>query len=426
MQRVLVLDGTKKPLMPCHPARARQLLRKKKAAIYRLQPFTIILKERNAGKTQPLALKIDPGSRITGLAIVGSFRRGHRVIWCANIHHRGHLVIIKLYKRRQVRRNRRSRRTRYRKPRFSNRLYPKGWLAPSMWSRIGNVLTWVTRLRQWSPISKISIELSKFDTQKLENPEIKGVKYQQGTLAGYDVREYLLEKWKHRCAYCHINNIPLEIEHIVPISRGGSDRVSNLVLACRKCNLAKGNQTASEFGFSDIQTQAKQTMKDTAVMNITRWAIFERLLETGLFIEVGTGGRTNFNRNRQGYPKAHWLDAACVGKSGESVFVTPGHIPLIIKAMGRGTRQMCRMDRYGFPRTRAKKGKCVHGFQTGDLVRAYKFTGKNVGVHVGRIAVRRRGTFRMGLIDGLSWRNCHLLQRGDGYDYAVETTCLSS
>src|SRR5215471_17672941 len=98
----------------------------------------------------------------------------------------------------------------------------------------------------------------------MQDAEVSGVAYQQGELAGYEVREYVLEKFDRRCAYCHEEGIPLEVEHIIPKSRGGSDRVSNLTLACRPCNQRKGNQTAAEFGHPEVQAQAKAPLKDAA------------------------------------------------------------------------------------------------------------------------------------------------------------------
>lgn len=114
----------------------------------------------------------------------------------------GQQIRSRLLERRQLRRGRRYRKTRYRKPRFANRRRPEGWLPPSLESRISNIVTWVNRLMKLCPISAISIELVKFDTQKLQNLEIRGVEYQRGELCGYEVREYLLEKWGRKCAYC--------------------------------------------------------------------------------------------------------------------------------------------------------------------------------------------------------------------------------
>src|SRR5579884_3659300 len=129
--------------------------------------------------------------------------------------------------RASLRRSRRQRKTRYRPPRFLNRPKPKGWLAHSLSSRVANIMTWVQRLCRLAPVGAISYAPKKFDTQWLQNPEIEGIEYQQGTLYGYEVRQYLLEKWHRRCAYCGASNVPLRIEHTIPRSRGGSDRVSN-------------------------------------------------------------------------------------------------------------------------------------------------------------------------------------------------------
>ncbi len=418
MQRVLILDKNKQPLMPCHPARARELLDKGKAAVFRRYPFTVILKNREGGEVQPVAFKVDPGSRRSGIVLTAKFKRGQRVIWAAELEHRGQLIRDKLLSRRQLRRSRRSRKTRYRKPRFLNRIRPNGWLPPSLTSRIQNVATWLIRLFNFAPISSISQELVRFDTQLMQNAEISGIEYQQGTLYGYEMREYQLEKWGRKCAYCGITNVPLEMEHIIPRQRGGSDRASNLAIACRVCNRKKGNQTAAEFGYPHIQELAKKPLKDAAAVNATRWALYEWLKSTGLPVEVGTGGRTKYNRSKQGYPKAHWTDAACMGESGQDVFIHAQHRPLHIKATGRQSRQMCRVDKYGFPRTKPKQNRMVHGFQTGDMVKAIVPSGKKAGTYIGRVAVRARGSFRVGKTDGVNWKCCQTIHANDGYEYS--------
>ena len=191
MSKVFVLDTKKRPLAPTHPARARQLLNKGKASVYRRYPFTIILQRKvEAIDSQPFRLKIDPGSQTTGMAILND--RTGEVVWAAELRHRGQKIKSDLDSRRAVRRSRRNRKTRYRKPRFNNRKRPKGWLPPSLMSRVYNIQTWVVRLRRYCPITAISMELAKFDTQTIgeghllqtssendmENPEISGVEYQ--------------------------------------------------------------------------------------------------------------------------------------------------------------------------------------------------------------------------------------------------------
>jgi len=426
MQKVFVLDTDKTPLTPCRPKRAKVLLKQGKAAVFRMFPFTVILKYGIHGASpRPLRVKIDPGSKKTGIAVVSDSTG--EVIFAAEIEHRGQAVKDGLESRRAVRRGRRNRNTRYRKARFLNRTRPEGWLPPSLESRISNIETWVKRLMRLSPIQSISQELVRFDIQLMENPEISGVSYQQGTLAGYEVREYLLEKWNRKCAYCGNRDVPLETEHIRPKSRGGSDRISNLTLACRSCNEKKNSRTVEEFLkgkpeiLKRILAQSKAPLKDAAAVNATRWTLFERLKAVGLPVEIGSGGLTKFNRIQRGLPKAHWIDAACVGKSTPEILKTDGIRPLQIKAAGHGKRQMCRVDRYGFPRTSAKSQKIVKGFQTGDMVKSAVTKGKKTGVYIGRVAVRLSGYFDIttnnGVVQGISYKSCLKLHGCDGYNY---------
>jgi 5-methylcytosine-specific restriction endonuclease McrA len=420
MSYVFVVDQERRPLAPVHPGQARRLLSLGEAAVLRRFPFTLILKRAVPDAQQaPLRVKLDPGSKTTGIAVVHDATG--QVLWAGELRHRGQQIKGRLDQRRMCRRSRRQRQTRYRQPRFLNRRRRAGWLPPSLASRVANVLTWVERLRRLAPIGAISQEVVKFDTQALENPEISGVEYQQGTLAGYELREYLLEKWGRRCAYCGARNRPLQIEHLVPKARGGSSRVSNLTLACAQCNSAKGAQTAAEFGHPELQAQAWHPLKDAAAVNATRWILYRRLAALGLPMETGSGGRTKWNRTQRGLPKVHWIDAACVGASTPEQLIVRGTVPLLIGAQGWQRRQMCLMDAHGFPRTKAKEQSRVQGFRTGDLVRAVVPAGAKAGTHVGKVAVRARGSFNVttahGVISNISYRHCQLVQRADGYSY---------
>lgn len=427
MLKTLVLDKNKRPLMPCHPARARELLKKGKAKVFRLKPFTIILSDRDSGDTQPIEIKVDPGSKMTGMALVGDCKRGKRVLFAINLEHRGHQIKKSLDSRRAVRRNRRNRKTRYRAPRFNNRKRPTGWLPPSLMSRVDNVVNWTKKLMRFSPISSIVVETVRFDMQKMQNPEVSGTEYQQGELSGYDVREYLLQKWQRACVYCDAKNVPLEIEHIVPKSKGGSNRVSNLTLACNKCNTRKSNQPVEQFvkdkkRLKRILAKTKAPLKDAAAVNATRYAIRDRLNAFGLPTSFWSGSMTKYNRIQQGYAKDHWIDAVCVGETGRCVYIPESFRPLSVKAESRGNRQMCRVNRYGFPRTTAKSQKRVKGFQTGDIVKAIVTSGKKVGTYVGRVVIRKSGSFDIKCnkkkIQSISFKYCNLLQRVDGYSYS--------
>jgi 5-methylcytosine-specific restriction endonuclease McrA len=421
---VFVLDTDKRPLDPVHPGTARHLLNAGKAAVFRRYPFAIILKQaRPDAPVQDLELKLDPGSKTTGIAI----NQGNKIIFGAELQHRGQQIKDALLSRGQLRRSRRNRQTRYRKARFLNRTRPIGWLAPSLQHRVDTVLTWVNRLRKLAPIGSIAQELVRFDLQLMQNPEISGVEYQQGELQGYEVREFLLEKWGRQCAYCDAKNIPLEVEHIQARSRGGSDRVSNLTLACHECNQTKGNQDVRDFLsgkpelLNRLLKQAKSPLKDAAAVNSTRWALFNALKATGLPVKTGTGGQTKFNRTRLEIPKSHWLDAACVGPVDSLEVLTSK--PLLIVAKGHGTRQRCGTNRFGFPIRHKSKVQIHKGFQTGDIVKATVTAGQKIGSYVGRVLCRASGSFdivtQSGRVAGINHKYCKPIHKKDGYAYAL-------
>jgi len=438
--RVFVRASNGTPLMPCHPARARQLLRSGRARVHKLYPFAIRLTDRKGGDKQPVVLKIDPGATTTGLALN---RRelnntSHQtVLHLAELTHRGAQIRAALVKRLGYRRRRRSTNLRYRAPRFDNRAKPKGWLPPSLQSRVNNIVSWQQRYSKIIPISSIEIEAVRFDLQKMENPGISGTAYQQGTLTGYELREYLLEKWGRKCAYCDATNVPLQIEHIVarrprtPFSAKGSNRASNLTLACEPCNKAKGNAPIELYlaeqpeRLKHVLSQTRKPLDAAAAVNVTRNAIVEKLRDLSTIpIACFSGGRTKFNRSQFGIPKTHALDAACVGELEQ---LKNWSAPVLqIKATGRGSYQRSRVTKEGFPRGYLSRTKSVKGFRTGDLVKAAVPSGKKAGTYIGRVAVRASGSFniqtRAETIQGISHRYCRRLLPGDGYTYAQTTT----
>lgn len=452
---VFVLDKKKRPLMPCSEKRARLLLQRGRAVVHRMYPFTIRLKDRvlEESAVQPLRLKIDPGAKTTGIAVMDeSDPVCGKVIFLAEIKHKDGIKEA-MKTRRDIRRSRRHRKTRYRKARFQNRNpekciacgrnarhksdycsichenrnfvdngFRRKRLPPSLEARVNQTINAVKKLMKLLPVTAISTEHVKFDTQLMQNPEIEGIEYQRGELFGYEVREYLLEKWGRKCAYCGKEGVPLEIEHIIPKSRGGTDRVSNLTLACHECNQKKGNLTAEEFGYPEIQEQAKKPLKDAAIMNATRWKLYRRLKELGLPVECATGARTKKQRIEHGLPKAHYYDACCVGITpGKLVFKT--EYVSIWTAIGRGTRRMCNPDKYGFPKGHRTARKLYFGFQTGDIVKAIVPKGKYKGTWVGRVVVRTSGYFDLKdnygqrICQGISYKTCCLIQRADGWQY---------
>ena len=419
---VFLIDSNKTPLNPVHPAKARKLLDSGKAAVFQCYPFTLILKRVIENpNVYPLTLKIDPGSKFTGIALVTN--QGN-VVWAMELQHRGQQIKDALLHRRAVRRGRRNRNIRYRQARFLNRKRPDGWLAPSLRHRILTIETWVKRLQKFAPLDSIAQELVKFDTQAIQNPEISGIEYRAGTLKGYECREYLLEKWNRQCAYCDVKDVPLEIEHIQPKSQGGSDRISNLCLACHKCNQRKGNRDIKDFlkGKSDVLNrvlkQAKTTLKDAASVNSTRWALFNTLKSLGLPVSTGTGGQTKFNRIRFSLPKAHWIDAACVGVVNAIKLVTTKILK--VKATGFGGRQRCQTDKFGYPQ-KHRPLRPILGFCTGDIVRANVPKGKYKGTFTARVCPMSHGYGEF-VIDkkrrSIKLDYLTSIHRKDGYDYA--------
>ena len=416
--------------MPTTSARARGLLRAGRAIVARLHPFTIRLKDREDGVVQPIMLSLDPGSKATGIALSrlsGLAKECRHALWLGELLHRGALISKNLTQRSALRRRRRNANLRYRAPRFDNRTRREGWLAPSLQHRVETTISWVNHFQRLAPITHIGMELVRFDMQAMENPEISGVEYQQGTLLGYEIREFLLAKWGRKCAYCDAENVPLNIDHIDPKAKGGTNRPSNLAMACRPCNEKKDAQDIREFLAHDpgrmnrILAQAKSPLKDASAVNSTRWALFNALKATGLPVEAATGGRTKWNRTRFVLPKTHALDALCVGRVDK---VEGWSLPtLVIKATGRGSYQRTRVTASGFPRGYLMRRKSVHGFRTGDLVKAVVPKGKRTGVHMGRVAVRASGSFNiqtlLGVVQSISYKHCRVLMRADGYTYQI-------
>ncbi len=419
---VFVLDRHKKPLMPCTEKRARLLLTRKRAVIDKILPFTIRIKDRVAEEShiEKLRLKIDPGAKQTGIAVITE-KKESDVLYFAEIHHRTEIK-TSLDTKRAIRRSRRNRKTRYRQSRFLNRKRTIGWLPPSLMARVKQTVKVICKLFKLLQIKVITMENVKFDTQLMDNPEIKGIEYQHGELSGYEVKEYLLEKWVRLCVYCKRKDIPLEVEHIIPKSRGGSNRVSNLTVSCRKCNQKKGSRTGEEFGYPHLQKEAKKPLKETAFMNSTRWALYNMLANTGYTVDCGSGGRTKKQRIERNLPKTHYFDALCVGNTPQRININTSFVH-IWKSQGRGCRRISNVDKYGFPVGNKDRKKIHFGFITGDTVRASIPKGKYRGEWTGRVLVRKSGYFDIKdlsgqrVVQGVSWKYIKQIQRNNGWLY---------
>jgi hypothetical protein len=247
----------------------------------------------------------------------------------------------KLTRRRQYRRARRSRKTRYRAARWANRRRPSGWLPPSLHSKAEATVKAVRLVSRVLPVGQINVEIGSFDTQKMQHPEISGVSYQQGQLQGYLLREYLLAKWEKQCAYCHTSGVPLQVEHLVPTSRGGSDRASNLVIACGACNQRKGSRTATEFGYPELQALARMPLKDSAHVSSIKTAVVQLLAQHfgTERVAVSYGYETKYQRIQVLHlPKAHVYDAVAIACAMGEV-VKPLSVVYQLRCVPRGHYQ---------------------------------------------------------------------------------------
>ena len=447
---MLVVDQNGQPLMPCLSQRAYYLRKTKRARMYCLNPFTIQIIDRTVEESvlQKTEIKLDPGSKTTGVALcVKGIVRGWFAVQAIHIQHRSSQIRDGLTSRRQIRRSRRQRKTRYRAPRFNNRVvkprFAQGysvWLAPSVVSRIENIVNLCNKFSTYFPTQKIAGELNRFDTQKMINPEITEVEYQQGTLHGFEVREYLLQKYQYTCVYCNAcafkngksKGICLEIDHVVPRSKGGSNRVNNLVLACHECNQHKGNLPLEVYlknkpaVLKRVQEGLNKSLnlQDAAHMNTMRKELYQVLRKRlSVPVDMFTASQTKYNRVQQKYHKDHWVDAFCVGPSGNLMDISHIRHIIVWKAVGRGNRQMCLMNKYGFPRTSAKTVKRYitptgHSFQTGDSVVLNQPSGKYKGIYKGTVSIRADGRFDITTPTNRitsSWKNFTKVSLFNGY-----------
>ncbi|MFF4168732.1 RNA-guided endonuclease IscB [Streptomyces sp. NPDC001744] len=425
--RVFVLSRDGLPLMPCHPARARALLARGRAAVARHTPFTIRLKDRLRADAEVtgVELRIDPGSRGTGLALTETRRQTapdgrtvtvRRGLVAVELRHRGPQIHRAMTRRAGYRRRRRSA-LRYRPPRFANRARRPDWLAPSLRHRVDSVGSTVARLRRCAPVVEIHVEENHFDIPALS----------KATRTAGDLRRNRPDK---RCAYCGAAGVPLTVDHIRARARGGTDRPANLLPACVPCNQAKAARPVEEFlaGRPEVLARVlgglRPFLGDAAAMNTTRAQFTALLTGTGLPVLTWPGTLTSANRTAMVLPKTHTLDALLVGPlgpgAGDAVVRHPDRA-YVFTATGRGSYARTTPDRHGFPRLLRPRQKRHRGFASGDLVRAAVPKGRWAGVHTGRVSVRSTGrhgvTTPLGRFN-VSYENLRLLQKADGFAYA--------
>ena len=393
---VYVLNMRGQPLMPTTSRKARILLKGGKAKVVKRTPFTIQLKYATGENKQPIKLGIDSGYSAIGFS--AKTEKKELISGDAEIRTD---IPEKLKEKRMYRRGRRNKHHWYREPRFDNR-GKECWLAPSINHKLQTHITLIDKIKKVLPVTSTTVEVASFDTQKMQNPEITGIEYQQGELQGYEVREYLLEKFKRTCAYCGKTDVPLEVEHIIPKSRGGSDKVSNLAISCHKCNQKKGDKTAKEFGHPEVQEHAKQSLKDAAFMNTVRWK-----LVNSLDCDHTYGYITKHDRIKLGLEKSHTNDAFVIAGGTDQIRVK-SHA---VKQNRRNNRAL-QINRKGFkPSIRRKRYK----IQPNDIV-SYKGGYYSVkGVHSYGKAIMLKTVGKT--VINTNIKNVELLQYGKGLQF---------
>lgn len=306
---VYVLNQNRKPLMPCTAVKARILLKQGKAKAIRKEPFTIQLLYGSSGYKQDITLGVDAGAKHIGL----SASTKKKELYSADVELRTDIVDL-IATKRELRRSRRNRKTRYRQARFNNRKKAEGWLAPSILNRINAHILVIEKIHRILPVTAILVETASFDIQKIKNPEIQGTEYQQGEQLGFwNVREYVLFRDNHTCQHCggKSKDKVLNVHHIESRKTGG-DAPNNLITLCETCH------SAYHTGKIKLKQKRGQSFKEAAFMGIMRWALFDKLKEIYPDVRNTYGYITKNNRIRLGLPKEHYVDAFCIAGNFEA------------------------------------------------------------------------------------------------------------
>ena len=402
--KVFVLNMRGQPLMPCSPPKARKLLRAGKAVPVRRTPFVIQLTVPTGETKQPITLGVDAGYKHVGL----SATTAKEELLASEVELRQDVTGL-LSNRLALRRARRNRKTRYRAPRFDNRVRSKhkGWLAPSVENRIQAHISRIEAVCRVLPITKIVIETASFDIQKIKNPEVEGTDYQQGEQLGFwNVREYVLFRDGHVCQACkgRSKDLILNVHHIESRKTGG-DAPGNLITLCEACHKAYHAGKLKQFS-----PRRGASFRAETFMGLMRWTVLNRLRERHPELPVTNtyGYLTKYKRIVAGLPKTHCADAFCIAgvldakRRGEYLFQ---------KQTRRHNRQIHKLTILkGGVRKRHQAPYLVHGFRLFDKV----LCKGEVGFIFGR---RSSGAFDVRRLNGtkisagISYKKLSLLEK---------------
>ena len=403
---VYVISQNGQPLMPTeNHAKVRILLKNKKAKVIKRCPFTIQLAYDSTNYTQDITLGVDSGSKHIGL----SATTRSKVLFESDVELRNDIVNL-LSIRRQNRRTRRNRKTRYRKPRFNNRRRKEGWLAPSVQNKVDSHLTVIRKVHDILPITKVIVEVASFDIQKIKNPTISGTEYQQGEqLDFWNVREYVLFRDGHICQCCKGKSKDkiLNVHHIESRHTGG-DAPNNLITLCETCH------TGYHKGTVKLPKTIHRGMsfKDAAFMGIMRWAFYNKLKEIYPNVNLTYGYITKNTRIKNSLPKEHYTDARCI--SGNPKAISSGTVYYQKKVRCHNRQIHKNTILKGGIRKRNQAPYDVMGFRLFDKV---KWKGQNCFIF-GR---RSTGRMDLRLLDGtkinasVGYKNLKLVEMRKNY-----------
>lgn len=326
---VYVLNKEGKAIMPTERhGKVRKLLRDGKAHVVKLMPFTIQLNYESKSYTQEVNLGIDAGSVHIGVSATTEKKE----LFAAEVVLRNDIV-KKIANKLELRRSRRYRKTRYRKARFLNRKKCIDWLAPSICNKVDSHLKIIRLVYSILPISKTAIEVAQFDIQKIKNPNIQGVEYRQGEqMNSWNVREYILTRDNHTCQHCKGNSGDkiLNVHHIES-RKIGNNAPNNLITLCNTCH------SAYHRGEFNLNLKRGIILRDAAVMNIMRWAIYKRAKEEFKNVYLTYGYITKYTRIKNNIKKSHCADAFCIAYNIRAI---PLPYLYVIKMLRRHTRSL--------------------------------------------------------------------------------------
>lgn len=415
---VYVLSKEGKPLMPTERyGKVRRMLRDGLAKVVHKEPFTIQLLYETTEYTQEITLGVDAGSKHIGL----SASTKKKELYAGEVELRTDIT-DKLSTRREARRARRNRKTRYREPRFNNRKKDKGWLAPSVQHKVDCHLNRIAFIHSILPVTKINVECAAFDTQKMKNPGIQGKAYQQGDQMGFwNVREYVLFRDGHKCFHCGKTDVPLNVHHLESRKTGG-DSPTNLVTLCEECHHKYHSLPPEEQAKWNLPKRAP-SFRDAAFMGIMRWAVYGKLKEKYPDVSMTYGYITKNTRIRLGLAKSHVNDAYCIAGNLEA---KPLETVLCQKKVRRHCRQIHKFN--------ICKGGKRKANQTPYLVKGFRLFDKVL--YKGRkcfISGRRAtGSFALKtfdwekVTDGVTCRKLRLLEKRRGYIQERKVRAVSS